>query len=43
MTKSGNKRVVVIGHINHDRIWRLTWLGLAPSADGADSGDCGAL
>lgn len=24
MTKSGNKRVVVIGHINHDRIWRLT-------------------
>lgn len=24
MTKSVNKRVVVIGHINHDRIWRLT-------------------
>ncbi len=24
MTKSVDKRVVVIGHINHDRIWRLT-------------------
>lgn len=24
MTKSVTKRVVVIGHINHDRIWRLT-------------------
>ncbi len=24
MTKPVNKRVVVIGHINHDRIWRLT-------------------
>jgi len=24
MTKTGRKRVVVIGHINHDRIWRLT-------------------
>ncbi|WP_337243694.1 beta-L-arabinofuranosidase domain-containing protein [Luteimonas sp. gir] len=26
-----------------DRIWRTTWLGLAPSDDGADAGDCGAL
>lgn len=26
-----------------DRVWRLTWLGLAPTGDGADSGDCGAL
>lgn len=24
MSKTGRKRVVVIGHINHDRIWRLT-------------------
>ena len=26
-----------------DRIWRLTWLGLAPVGDGADPEDCGAL
>ena len=26
-----------------DRSWRLTWLGLAPSADGADPGDCGDM
>ncbi|ODS51762.1 MAG: carbohydrate kinase [Agrobacterium sp. SCN 61-19] len=24
MNKTGRKRIVVIGHINHDRIWRLT-------------------
>lgn len=24
MSKTGRKRIVVIGHINHDRIWRLT-------------------
>ncbi|QEE45028.1 carbohydrate kinase [Rhizobium sp. WL3] len=24
MTKEASKRIIVIGHINHDRIWRLT-------------------
>lgn len=26
-----------------DRTWRLTWLGLAPSATGEDASDCGAV
>lgn len=26
-----------------DRIWRLTWLGLAPSPDGAGADDCGEV
>lgn len=26
-----------------DRIWRMTWLGLAPVGDGTGPGDCGAL